>query len=153
MEDVVRSGARAPTRESFSLSQLLWAREAGVFLALLALCLFLTFATGGFLTSLNLINVGRQDLTAHVDLTAVERAAADAGLDRLGSATQASFLLGLGIQDLLQRAQADRTTTAASYLALRSGIVRLLDPRATGAFAVLAFGRGVPPESRLRGLG
>jgi ribose transport system permease protein len=60
MVDVVRSGACAPTRGSFSLSQLLWAREAGVFLALLALCLFLTFATGGFLTSLNLLNVGRQ---------------------------------------------------------------------------------------------
>src|SRR5579872_1271475 len=60
MVDVVRSGASAPTRESFSLSQLLWAREAGVFLALLALCLFLTFATDGFLTSLNLLNVGRQ---------------------------------------------------------------------------------------------
>src|SRR6202789_4177304 len=60
MVDVVRSGARAPTRGSFSLSQLLWAREAGVFLALIALCLFLTFATGGFLTSLNLLNVGRQ---------------------------------------------------------------------------------------------
>src|SRR5271156_564682 len=60
MVDVVRSGARAPTRGSFSLSQLLWAREAGVFLALLALCLFLTFATGGFLTSVNLLNVGRQ---------------------------------------------------------------------------------------------
>ena len=60
MVDVVRSGARAPTREPFRLSQLLWAREAGVFLALLALCLFLTFATSGFLTSLNLLNVGRQ---------------------------------------------------------------------------------------------
>ena len=100
-----------------------------------------------------LINVGRQDVTAHVDLTAVERAATDAGLDRLGIAMQASFLVGLGIQDLLQRAQADPMTTAESYLALRSGIVRLLDPRATGAFAVLAFGRGIPPESHLRGLG
>ena len=60
MVDVVRSGAHAPTRGVFRLSQLLWAREAGVFLALLALCLFLTFATGGFLTSLNLLNVGRQ---------------------------------------------------------------------------------------------
>src|ERR1700728_1819350 len=60
MVDVVRSGGRAPARGSFSLSQLLWAREAGVFLALLALCLFLTFAMNGFLTSLNLLNVGRQ---------------------------------------------------------------------------------------------
>jgi ribose transport system permease protein len=60
MVDVVRSAARAPTREPFRLSRLLWAREAGVFLALLALCLFLTFSTNGFLTSLNLLNVGRQ---------------------------------------------------------------------------------------------
>ena len=43
-----------------SLSRLLRARETGVFLALLALCLFLSFATDGFLTSLNLLNVGRQ---------------------------------------------------------------------------------------------
>ena len=60
MVDAVRSGARAPTHKAPKLSQLLWAREAGVFLALFVLCLFLTFATDGFLTSLNLLNVGRQ---------------------------------------------------------------------------------------------
>ena len=42
------------------------------------------------------VHVGRQDLTAHVDLTAVERAAADAGLDHLGTTTQAEYLVGLG---------------------------------------------------------
>ena len=60
MADAVRSGARAPARMGYKLSRLLLAREAGVFFALLALCLFLTFATDGFLTSLNLLNVGRQ---------------------------------------------------------------------------------------------
>ena len=40
--------------------RLLRAREAGVFIALFAICLFLSFATDGFLTSVNLFNVGRQ---------------------------------------------------------------------------------------------
>lgn len=100
-----------------------------------------------------LINVGRQDLTAHVDLTAVERVAAESGLDRLGVTTQARFLVDLGIEELLRRAQADPTATPEAYLALRSGLMRLLDPRATGGFAVLAFGRGLQPNARLRGFG
>ena len=60
MADAVRSSARAPARSTFKLSRLLLAREAGVFFALLVLCAFLTFATDGFLNSLNLLNVGRQ---------------------------------------------------------------------------------------------
>lgn len=36
------------------------ARETGVFLALLVLCAFLSIATDGFLTAVNLLNVGRQ---------------------------------------------------------------------------------------------
>jgi len=60
MADAVRSGARAPAMDRFSLARLLRAREAGVFIALLVLCLFLSFATDSFLTSTNLLNVGRQ---------------------------------------------------------------------------------------------
>jgi ribose transport system permease protein len=60
MADTVRTGAQAPAVDRFSLARLLRAREAGVFIALLVLCLFLSFATDSFLTSLNLLNVGRQ---------------------------------------------------------------------------------------------
>jgi SAM-dependent MidA family methyltransferase len=100
-----------------------------------------------------LVAIGRQDLTAHVDLTAVERAAAAAGLQRLGRSKQADFLAALGIGELLVDLQSDPSTTIESYLAARSAVVRMLDPRATGGFAVLAFGRGLPDGSRLRGLG
>jgi SAM-dependent MidA family methyltransferase len=41
------------------------------------------------------VAIGRQDLTAHVDLTAVRRAAAEAGLERIGRTTQALFLAAL----------------------------------------------------------
>jgi SAM-dependent MidA family methyltransferase len=98
-------------------------------------------------------NVGRQDLTAHVDLTAVERVAARAGLTSLGITTQAEFLVGLGIGELLTAVQSDPATTLESYLELRSALRRLLDPAATGAFRVMAFARDMPANTALRGFG
>jgi SAM-dependent MidA family methyltransferase len=91
-----------------------------------------------------LIHVGRQDLTAHVDVTAVERAATAVGLEHLGTTTQSAYLIGLGIEDRLRAIQTDPATTMEAYLALRSSIVRLLDPRAMGRFRVMAFGQGWP---------
>ena len=48
-----------------------------------------------------LINVGVQDITAWVDFTRVAEAADSAKLDVGGFATQAAFLLGLGIESLI----------------------------------------------------
>jgi SAM-dependent MidA family methyltransferase len=101
------------------------------------------------------VAIGRQDLTAHVDLTAVERAAAGAGLRPLGSTTQARFLADVDAGELLVGLQSDPATTFASYAEARSALYRMLDPRATGAFAVLGFGRDLDasgaPGGRLRG--
>jgi SAM-dependent MidA family methyltransferase len=99
-----------------------------------------------------LVAVGRQDLTAHVDLTAVERAAAAVGMTPIGRTTQARFLDDLGAGELLVALQSDPASTLESYVAARSALMRMLDPRATGAFAVLAFGRRIPEGARLRGL-
>jgi SAM-dependent MidA family methyltransferase len=92
-----------------------------------------------------LVAIGRQDLTAHVDLTAVERAAVAAGLEPIGRTTQAHFLAGLGAGELLVALQSEPNATLESYLEARSALVRMLDPRATGAFAVVRFGRGLKP--------
>jgi SAM-dependent MidA family methyltransferase len=99
------------------------------------------------------VHVGRQDLTAHVDVTAVERTAIAAGLTHLGTTTQAEFLVALGTEDLLRAIQADPATTMEDYLLLRSALVRLLDPAAMGRFRVMAFGRGWPDGPLLAGLG
>jgi SAM-dependent MidA family methyltransferase len=99
------------------------------------------------------IHVGRQDLTAHVDVSAVERAATAAGLTHLGTTTQAEFLVGLGTEDLLRAIQADPATTLEAYLAVRSALTRLLDPGAMGRFRVIAFARGWPAGPLLAGLG
>ena len=92
-----------------------------------------------------LVAIGRQDLTAHVDLTAVERAAVVAGLAPIGRTTQARFLAALGAGELLVGLQREPTTDLAGYLEAKSALVRMLDPRVTGGFAVLAFGRGLEP--------
>jgi SAM-dependent MidA family methyltransferase len=96
--------------------------------------------------------VGRQDLTAHVDFTAIERAATGAGLDRLGTTTQAEFLAGLGLGELLSTLGRDRRTDPQDYVMARSAVGRLLDPRHLGGFGVLIYGRGVPAAPPLAGL-
>ena len=99
------------------------------------------------------VAIGRQDLTAHVDLTAVERAAVGQDLESLGRTTQARFLADLGAGELLVARQADPSTTLESYLEAKSALVRMLDPRATGGFTVLGFGRGLRTGAPLRGFG
>jgi SAM-dependent MidA family methyltransferase len=95
--------------------------------------------------------VGRQDLTAHVDFTAVERAATAAGFMALRFTTQAQYLVSLGLEHLLERARSDPDQSLGRYLELRSGLARLLDPRHTGGFRVLALGRGLGTDLPLLG--
>ncbi|HTC86361.1 MAG TPA: SAM-dependent methyltransferase, partial [Candidatus Acidoferrum sp.] len=98
------------------------------------------------------VAIGRQDLTAHVDFTAVERALLASGWSTLGMTTQAEFLTGSGLGEILQSHQADPNLSAPGYLAMRASVMRLLDPAALGAFRVLIAGRGVPPATALSGL-
>jgi SAM-dependent MidA family methyltransferase len=94
-------------------------------------------------------SIGRQDLTAHVDVTAVERAASRAGLDHLETTSQAEFLSRLGAGELLVAEQARPGASLPSYLETRSALVRMIDPGAMGRFRVMVFGRGVGPAVRL----
>lgn len=96
--------------------------------------------------------IGRQDLTAHVDVTAVERAAAATGLAHLGTTTQAAFLDRLGAGEILVGYQTGPAATLQAYLAARAALVRMIDPAAMGRFRVMAFGRGLRDGARLRGL-
>ena len=93
------------------------------------------------------VHVGRQDLTVHVDITAVEQALVDVGLEHLGTTTQGAFLVALGIEDRLRAVQSDPATTIEAYLELRSALVRMLDPAAMGRFRVIAGARGWPASA------
>ncbi|MEO5940189.1 MAG: SAM-dependent methyltransferase [Candidatus Limnocylindrales bacterium] len=96
--------------------------------------------------------IGRQDITAHMDVTAVERAVATAGLDHLGATTQAELLSRLGAGELLVAEQSGPGASLQAYLETRSALVRMIDPGAMGRFRVLAFGRGLEPGVELPGL-
>jgi SAM-dependent MidA family methyltransferase len=84
---------------------------------------------------------GEEDITAHVDFTALAAAAADAGLEVLGYATQAQFLVNCGITEVLGEANVEN---ALHYAPLAAEAQKLLSPAEMGElFKVLAVGRGV----------
>jgi SAM-dependent MidA family methyltransferase len=92
---------------------------------------------------------GLQDITAHVDFTAMALAAQDAGLEVLGYMNQASFLLAAGIGDLLLQTDPE---DALRYLPQARAVQKLVAPSEMGElFKVLAVGRGVLlPEAIVR---
>jgi SAM-dependent MidA family methyltransferase len=96
--------------------------------------------------------IGRQDLTAHVDVTAVEATARAAGLVHVATTTQGRFLAGLGVGDLLVALQSGPHADLAAYLDAKASLVRMIDPAAMGGFAVMAFGRALAIDAGLRGL-
>jgi SAM-dependent MidA family methyltransferase len=84
---------------------------------------------------------GLQDITAHVDFSALARAARDGGLEVLGYANQAQFLVNCGITKVLGREDA---ADAARYAPRAAEAHKLLSPAEMGEmFKVLAVGRGV----------
>jgi SAM-dependent MidA family methyltransferase len=96
-------------------------------------------------------DIGERDITAHVDTTSLANALTAAGLDLLGGTSQAELLVGCGLEELVQRAQA-RASAAAEALELRGAVMRLLDPRHLGGFCAVLAGRGISIEPPLRGL-
>jgi len=87
---------------------------------------------------------GLQDITAHVDFTAVAESAVDAGLDVLGYNTQGLFLLANGITELAQ------SDDEREQLRLAQQVRTLTLPGDMGElFKVMALGRGY--DASLRG--
>ena len=90
---------------------------------------------------------GLQDITAHVDFTAMALAAQDAGLDVLGYMSQAGFLLAGGIGELLLRTDPE---DALRYLPQSKAVQKLVAPSEMGElFKVLVVGRGVTLDEAL----
>lgn len=83
------------------------------------------------------LHLGQQDLTAHVDFTALAEAGLDAGLELSGYTTQARFLLSLGLEALKQ---AQIQQNPAQELAIQHQVKRLTHPLLMGElFKVIAF--------------
>lgn len=84
---------------------------------------------------------GLNDITVHVDFTAIAEAGHAVGLQLLGYSSQATFLIGCGLIELLQARQAVGGEQAVRAL---NAVQVLLSPNEMGElFKVIALGRGL----------
>lgn len=88
---------------------------------------------------------GMQDITAHVDFTAMADAALDGGLEVLGYSSQARFLMNAGLLDQLARQD---PSDARRYAQAVAPVQKLLSEAEMGElFKVMALGRDIPCDS------
>jgi SAM-dependent MidA family methyltransferase len=85
--------------------------------------------------------VGRQDITASVDFTAIGRAGAEAGLTTLAFMTQAEYLVRAGIGSAIARRP--EPSEVEAYHVLRRAVAELTDMDGLGRIKVLLQGKGV----------
>lgn len=97
-------------------------------------------------------HIGEQDLTAHVDFSALRDAGEAAGLTFAGQTNQAAFLTSLDMGNLMVSLGQDAETTMEEYLAAQAAVLRLIDPGSLGRFGVLLMAREAPVDPPLRGL-
>ncbi len=94
---------------------------------------------------------GLQDITAHVDFTAIAEAAIDHGAHFLGYSSQAYFLLNNGITDLLGEVSPQ---DVKAYAPLSAQVQKLTSPAEMGElFKVIALGKEIdtPLQGFMRG--
>jgi SAM-dependent MidA family methyltransferase len=82
---------------------------------------------------------GLQDITSHVDFTAITDVAIGEGLELLGYASQAQFLINCGITEILAQIPAENT---GDYLPISNQVQKLVSPAEMGElFKVIALGK------------
>lgn len=84
---------------------------------------------------------GLNDITAHVDFTAVAEAGFEAGLDVAGYLSQAAFLINCGLTDVLAQTSPDAGT---DYFRQSRAVAKLINPSEMGElFKVIALSKGI----------
>lgn len=99
-------------------------------------------------------HIGHQDITAHVDFTALEKQGRRHGLEKIGVTQQGLFLMALGIGDRLNQLaqiQATDPQTLNGAIQRRQTLHQLINPVGLGNFMVLVQGKGVDTTT-LKGL-
>jgi SAM-dependent MidA family methyltransferase len=97
------------------------------------------------------INIGSQDITAHVDFTALERQGELCGLEKLGFTKQGLFLMALGLGDRLSSLSSGEYDFQ-TILSRRDALHQLLDPTGLGGFGVLLQTKGLTEKQKERSL-
>lgn len=92
------------------------------------------------------VYIGHQDITAHVDFTALERQGEQDGLKTLGLTQQAMFLMALGLGDriaALSQPDPDGSISINDRLRRREALHALMNPMGLGNFQVLLQAKGL----------
>ena len=98
------------------------------------------------------INIGEQDITAHVDFTALERWGDRCGLQKVGFTQQGLFLMALGLGERIAAISTDNANNLEQLLQRRETLHQLINPQGLGGFGVLVQSKGLPPSTPLQGL-
>lgn len=98
------------------------------------------------------INIGQQDITAHVDFTALERWGDRCGLQKVGFTQQGLFLMALGLGERIAAISTNNANNLEQLLQRRETLHQLIDPQGLGGFGVLVQSKGLPPDVPLKGL-
>ncbi|XGV95629.1 MAG: class I SAM-dependent methyltransferase [Leptolyngbya sp. BL-A-14] len=101
------------------------------------------------------INVGRQDITAHVDFTALIRQGEASGLTTIGFTQQSLFLMALGLGDrmvALSQSTATSPQEIQSLLHQRNALHLLINPMGLGNFGVLVQAKGLTNSESVHSL-
>ncbi|WP_341525893.1 class I SAM-dependent methyltransferase [Nostoc sp. UHCC 0302] len=88
------------------------------------------------------INIGQQDITAHVDFTALERWGERCGLDKIGFIQQGLFLMALGLGERMATLSSQQQPLS-ELLQRRDALHQLIDPTELGGFGVLVQSKGL----------
>ncbi len=88
------------------------------------------------------INIGQQDITAHVDFTALEKNGDRLGLHKIGLTQQGLFLMALGLGERVASLSQSKQPLS-TILQRRDSLHQLLDPMGLGGFHVLAQAKGL----------
>ncbi|MBD2091620.1 class I SAM-dependent methyltransferase [Microcoleus sp. FACHB-1515] len=97
--------------------------------------------------------VGRQDLTAHVDFTTLQRRGERIGLETIGFTQQGLFLMALGLGDRISALSNPGAIEISDLFSRRESLHALMNPTGLGNFGVLVQGKGLNDEQkRLKGL-
>ncbi|MEO1428585.1 MAG: class I SAM-dependent methyltransferase [Cyanobacteria bacterium J06633_8] len=88
------------------------------------------------------INIGQQDITAHVDFTALEKNGDRLGLDKVGLTQQGLFLMALGLGERVASLSQSQQPLS-TILQRRDSLHQLLDPMGLGGFHVLVQAKGL----------
>ncbi|MEY3328977.1 MAG: hypothetical protein RLZZ115_1860 [Cyanobacteriota bacterium] len=94
------------------------------------------------------LNIGRQDITAHVNFTALQLYGKDWGIDGVGFTQQALFLMALGLGDRISALSQPSNYSISEILQRRECLHSLIDPMGLGNFGVLLQSKGLSPSQQ-----